>query len=447
MDTFNWLRDTAKAASYRLMTLALRPEAEPLLITAEAPVWLLGEAYRAPGADPSAEALAHLLRDVRSRIWLSYRSGFPQIEGSSLSSDAGWGCMARTGQMMLAQALIILRSGRGWRTGAIKAASEQKPREGDASEGNAAPTEGEATPAAAEEDAETRRTRERQLQDELGVVGLFADVPEAPFSIQRIARAGVAQGTPVGTWFGPTPISQVLSQLSQLPAAAESGAGDTAPPAAEAEAAPSDAPTDESTAGGPAAAPDIGLSVHVAMDGSLYREQVREAARQPDGSWRPVLVLLPLRLGLQTLNPAYSPCLCALFELRQSVGVIGGAPRRSFYFVGCQEKAAAGPQLLYLDPHEVQPALSVPLAAERLSSCHRSDTPRTMPVAQIDPSLALGFLCATSADFDDLCASCSAIFGRTLAAFSIGERPPPFHLSGGDAEGEGADEDEDLVVV
>ena len=158
MDTFNWLKDTAKAASYRLMTLALRPEAEPLLITVEAPIWLLGEAYRGTGADPSAEALEELLRDVRSRIWLSYRSGFPQIEGSSLSSDAGWGCMARTGQMMLAQALIILRCGRGWRTGAVKAASGQKPPEGDAPEGDAPPTEGDATaPAAAAAEDDARR--------------------------------------------------------------------------------------------------------------------------------------------------------------------------------------------------------------------------------------------------------------------------------------------------
>ena len=159
-----------------------------------------------------------------------------------------------------------------------------------------------------------------------------------------------------------------------------------------------------------------------------------------------MLVLLPLRLGLieKTLNPAYVPCMCALFELRQSVGVVGGAPRRSFYFVGCQADSAAGPQLLYLDPHEVQSALSLPLTAEQLRSCHCGVVPRTMPVSQIDPSLALGFLCATEADFDDLCTSCAEIFARTLPAFSIGDAPPTIHLS--EVEGNG-EEEEDLVVV
>lgn len=76
------------------------------------------------------------LDDFEARIWLTYRSNFPAIPKSedprapssmSLSvrlrnqlvdqgrftSDTGWGCMIRSGQSLLANALVMLQLGRG----------------------------------------------------------------------------------------------------------------------------------------------------------------------------------------------------------------------------------------------------------------------------------------------------------------------------------------------
>ena len=76
------------------------------------------------------------LDDFEARIWLTYRSNFPAIPKSedpkaassmSLSvrlrsqlvdqggftTDTGWGCMIRSGQSLLANALVMLKLGRG----------------------------------------------------------------------------------------------------------------------------------------------------------------------------------------------------------------------------------------------------------------------------------------------------------------------------------------------
>ena len=79
---------------------------------------------------------ADFLDDFESRFWFTYRSNFPPIKQSSdpkapssmtmavrlrsqllnqgnFTSDTGWGCMIRSGQSLLANALAMLHLGRG----------------------------------------------------------------------------------------------------------------------------------------------------------------------------------------------------------------------------------------------------------------------------------------------------------------------------------------------
>ena len=76
---------------------------------------------------------ADFLDDCESRLWFTYRSNFAPIKKSSdasmtlsvrlrslgdqggFTSDTGWGCMIRSGQSLLANALLVLRLGRGER--------------------------------------------------------------------------------------------------------------------------------------------------------------------------------------------------------------------------------------------------------------------------------------------------------------------------------------------
>ena len=52
-----------------------------------------------------------LTADVKSKMWFTYRRNFPAIGEAGPSSDKGWGCMLRCGQMVVAQALVNLHLG------------------------------------------------------------------------------------------------------------------------------------------------------------------------------------------------------------------------------------------------------------------------------------------------------------------------------------------------
>jgi hypothetical protein len=73
-------------------------------------IWLLGRRYK---LDEQGGLSREFRLDFYSRIWCTYRSQFEPIGNSDFTSDAGWGCMMRTGQSLLAQALLFHHIGRG----------------------------------------------------------------------------------------------------------------------------------------------------------------------------------------------------------------------------------------------------------------------------------------------------------------------------------------------
>nr|XP_019014629.1 uncharacterized protein I206_00713 [Kwoniella pini CBS 10737]OCF53410.1 hypothetical protein I206_00713 [Kwoniella pini CBS 10737] len=252
-----------------------------------------------------------------------------------LTSDAGWGCMLRTGQSMLANALMYLHLGRDWRLPHKPSSSPSSPSELNDSQ---------------------------RYAEYVKILSWFLDDPSplCPFSVHRMALIGKELGKEVGEWFGPSTAAGALKTLTN-----------------------SFAP--------------CGLAVTTATDSIIYKSDVYQASNLPRSSnstgnsgntWgnKAVLILVGIRLGLDGVNPIYHESIKTLFTFPQSVGIAGGRPSSSYYFVGSQANS-----LFYLDPHFTRPAVALetpPAPAFISSSNHRGMETDEEPVV-VDSSEAV----------------------------------------------------------
>ena len=332
------------------------------------PAWLLGRCYRLlqsappphasyhsvssepqPQPDPAASARAAFLSDFASKLWFSYRSGFPAISPShpSIVSDAGWGCMIRSAQMMFSYALLLHYLGRDWRR-----------RSGSRADGAGGEEERKG-----EEEDEAHTTY-------VSILSWFLDSVASPYSIHSMLTTPALQHQPQRQHQH----RQQPQQTSRRSAASRSAPSSASSPSSSPAASPSSSASRLSSSSSSAAAssPSTSPSSHnsppvgewfgptaccamlvrcrashvaaaggeeainlpaiiVADDGTIYRDRVerrccrRRGQQQPSphspassaapspapafdseqDDFLPVVLFIPVRLGLDKINTAY----------------------------------------------------------------------------------------------------------------------------------------------
>ncbi|KAI5087429.1 cysteine protease ATG4D-like [Silurus meridionalis] len=329
-------------------------------LSKNSPVCLLGHTY-----DLSHEDERQRFRCVFSSLfWMTYRRGFSSLHGSSLTSDSGWGCTLRSAQMLLAQALVLHTLPAGWtwsrahhQTRDDLELRHSRPRVLGLGRSRRAGQRRRSEGGILDEDEDEQERGHRR------VVAWFGDNPGALFGLHRLVMLGQSSGQRAGDWYGPSVAAHILRK-----SVAESELHD--------------------------------LAVYVSQDCTVYIKDVmrlcEERSPKLPARFGPVLILVPVRLGGDALNPAYIPHVKSLLQLKGCVGIIGGKPKHSLYFVGFQDD-----QLLYLDPHFCQAAVDVNQHNFPLESFH-CKTPRKLPFHRMDPSCTLGFYTKSRRDFEIL---------------------------------------------
>ncbi|KAM9434323.1 cysteine protease atg4da isoform 2-T2 [Clarias gariepinus] len=323
-------------------------------------VCMLGHTYHLGHEDER-----QLFRCVFSSLfWMTYRRGFSSLHGSSLTSDSGWGCTLRSAQMLLAQALVLHTMPSDW----IWPGTQQKTRD-DLELRTSRPL---VLGLGRSQKGGQRRRSEGAILDEVEhgqeighrrLVAWFGDTPSAPFGLHRLVELGQSSGQRAGDWYGPSVAAHMLRKAVESSEVSD-------------------------------------LAVYVAQDCTVYVTDVMRVCKKHQDElmvrFRSVIILVPVRLGGDTLNPAYIPYVKRLLQLKCCVGIIGGKPKHSLYFVGFQDD-----QLLYLDPHFCQAAVDVSQPNFPLESFH-CKTARKLPFHRMDPSCTLGFYAKSKRDFDTL---------------------------------------------
>lgn len=322
------------------------------------PVWLLGKEYTIQKDDDFEE----LTKDIKTRLWFTYRRQFSPIGDSNLTSDSGWGCMHRCGQMLMGQALQLQHLGRDW-------------------------------------------IWEPECTDKVyrKLLSQFNDKEECPYSIHKIASKGCTLEKQIGQWFGPNTVVQVLKRLAE-----EDNEND--------------------------------LVVHVAMDSTVIKSEIKKLFFKDTSSKtspldnssytensHPVLLAIPLRLGLYEIMPVYFDKLKVSFTIKQSLGIIGGKTNHASYYIGY-----VGNELIYLDPHTTQMHKDDPID----DSTYHCSHPSRMPFSLLDPSIALCFYLKNVDDFEEWCTECHQILlePEKDTLFEITEEKPPL-ISGAEIIG------------
>ncbi|XP_019524928.3 cysteine protease atg4da [Aedes albopictus] len=358
------VQGTTATAETNQMAVFDSVQRSPSEIFVESPPEETGtDAVEESSSSVEMEDIEAFKRDFVTRLWMTYRKEFQTMDDSNYTSDCGWGCMIRSGQMLLAQGLLIHFLGRNWRW--------------DASTDNF-------------------RMNSPNYEDNIHrkIIRWFGDTSSraSPFSIHTLVALGKETGKKPGDWYGPGSVAHLLKQAVKL-AAQEISDLD-------------------------------GINVYVAQDCAVYIQDILDqctisaeptvapwqkkltsssspgsssASTNPataDDHWKSLILLVPLRLGTEKLNPIYSDCLKAMLALDNCIGIIGGRPKHSLYFVGFQED-----KLIHLDPHYCQDMVDVVNQENFPVASFHCKSPRKMKLSKMDPSCCIGFYCETRKDF------------------------------------------------
>jgi len=333
-------------------------------------------------------------------LWFSYRKNFPGLlDDSKYTTDRGWGCMLRTGQMMFAE--LIKRH--------FFFKNYEKMR---------LPT-----------------------KDELfELISYFADYTEneyekSPFGIQNISKiASESFKMNPGEWYKATTIVMTLEKLCEMyPIKATQNMKF----AVFIEGTIYEDQILEQA---------FGLKPESTQDNDKEEEKTNAIItpiNRTDEWKNSVFLFVASKTGLDAHNPIYLPTIKELLKFRQSLGILGGNGTSAHYIVGLN-----GDDVLFLDPHFVQESAKKKSDLIDTMSTYFVKNPFQMKLSDMDTSVGFGFYIRNAEDyvyFKSAFYKCQAEDAEFLIGFE--ERTPKYTYCDSDVKVMVEIDDDDFELI
>ena len=110
------------------------------------------------------------------------------------------------------------------------------------------------------------------------------------------------------------------------------------------------------------------------------------------------IIFVSCRLGLNQVESCYFEPLLFLFQSKNCLGFIGGKPGRAFYFIGFDHEQ----NLVYLDPHLTQESINTCISNSKQIESYFVKNIYRIKINNIQPSLTIGFIFRNVLEFNAL---------------------------------------------
>ena len=145
---------------------------------------------------------------------------------------------------------------------------------------------------------------------------------------------------------------------------------------------------------------------------NLYEFNVKKYEFKKSG-----IIYISVRIGLDFISNNYYEQIKNIFNCKQCLGIIGGRTNFAFYFIGYNDQG----NLLYLDPHLTMESMLI-LNNENIYQNYLNKNIKTLSISNLATAFTIGFIFRNIEEFKSLINFCDEYISKDFSCFWMSKK-------------------------